>query len=203
MNTQQLLNLSLKELNALSDKELRQAVSTLRSTARKRYERIEEKGIYSPSAEYIKKSVGENKPIFPTVRNMDKIALKNEYKRLRGFVEAKTSTLTGIKQARQNVRVHTEEYLNRKLTDKEVTELWEIVEEVRKDDSIGYYVLGGNGNTNGMEVAKIAEDYIRERPDLSNKNLVDYVKKRVKEEYENEERAKSIYPSQFMQRPRN
>ena len=194
MNTQQLLNLSLKELNALSDKELRKAVSTLRSTGRKRYERLAESEEYTPAVKYMQTST-KGDTIFPTVRNMDTTQLKNEFARQKHFLEMQTSTKAGVKKARENIRTSTQEIVKRDLTDAEVTAIWEASDELRDN--------GAGGIMNYKQVAETVSQVMEENPDFSQTDLIQETKRRLKQIYEDEERARSIYPSQFMQRPRN
>lgn len=194
MNTQQLLNLSLKELNALSDKELREAVSTLRSTGRKRYERLAESEEYTPAVKYMQKST-KGDTIFPTVRNMDTAQLKNEFVRQKHFLEMQTSTKTGVKKARENIRTSTQEIVKRDLSDAEVTAIWETVDNLR-DGEMG-------GILNYRQFLDAASEVMRENPDFSQRDLLEESKRRLREIYEDEQRANTIYTSQFMQRPRN
>lgn len=194
MNTQQLLNLSLKELNALSDKELREAVSTLRSTGRKRYERLAESEEYTPAVKYMQKST-KGDAIFPTVRNMDAVQLKNEFARQKHFLEMQTSTKTGVKKARENIRTSTQDIVKRDLSDAEVTAIWETVDNLR-DGEMG-------GILNYRQFLDTASEVMRENPDFSQKDLLEESKRRLREIYEDEQRANTIYTSQFMQRPRN
>lgn len=101
MKTQDYLNLGLKEILKLTEKELRKAVSTLRSTARKRYDRLVEYALveYSPAA--IKLLKGD---LLPTIKGMDIKTLRNEFKRYRHFLEMKTSTVKGTRKFIDNMR---------------------------------------------------------------------------------------------------
>ena len=194
MNTQQLLNLSLKELNALSEKDLREAVSTLRSTGRKRYERLAESDEYTPAVKYMQKST-KGDSIFPTVRNMDMIQLKNEFARQKHFLEMQTSTKAGVKKARENMRTSTQDIVKRDLTDAEVETIWEATDDLIDSDA--------GGILNYKQVSETVSQVMEEHPNFSKTDLIRETKRRLQQIYEDEERARSIYPSQFMQRPRN
>lgn len=93
----EILNMSQRDLMKMTDKEIRKVISSQRSIARKRLERLEAKEEYTPSLSDLMRSGG-----IPTVKGMDKISLINEYKRYRKFLGAVTSTVTGAKKVRQN-----------------------------------------------------------------------------------------------------
>lgn len=97
-STGQLLKLSGTQLNKLSRKELAQVVSRLGSTANKRLRRFEKKDTSSPATEYVKRTGGKF-----SVKGKNVESLKKEYLRVKGFLEAETSTITGAKKVRKNV----------------------------------------------------------------------------------------------------
>lgn len=97
-STNQLIKLSGTQLNKLSRKELAQVVSRLGSTANKRLRRFEKKDTTSPATEYVKRTGGKF-----SVKGKNIESLKKEYLRVKGFLEAETSTITGAKKVRKNV----------------------------------------------------------------------------------------------------
>lgn len=97
-STYQLIKLSGTQLNKLSRKELAQVVSRLGSTANKRLRRFEKKDTTSPATEYVKRTGGKF-----SVKGKNIESLKKEYLRVKGFLEAETSTITGAKKVRKNV----------------------------------------------------------------------------------------------------
>ena len=97
-STNQLIKLSGTQLNKLSRKELAQVVSRLDSTANKRLRRFEKKDTTSPATEYVKRTGGKF-----SVKGKNIESLKKEYLRVKGFLEAETSTITGAKKVRKNV----------------------------------------------------------------------------------------------------
>jgi len=103
MKTNALLNLTQKELQSLTDKELRKAVSTLRSTSRKRYERLVKAEVFkggSRAAKELDRGGG-----LPPVKSLETRAqLINEYKRYKKFLKNKTSTVTGAREHKETLR---------------------------------------------------------------------------------------------------
>lgn len=190
MTTTELLNLSLKDINRMSDKELRQATSIVRSTARKRYERLVDAEEYSPAVESIRRSSAGKSAIFPTVKGMDRTQLLNEFKRQKQFLSMKTSTVSGAKLSKQNVKRETESIVGRKLTDSEVVDVWRVVGELT-DGEFG-------GIMNYKQVAETVSEIIQERPSISDTDLKSETRKRLREIYEREQTAGAIYTSQFM-----
>ena len=89
----EVLNMTQSDLKNMSKSELSKAVSSMRSVARKRVERMEKQEIYSPAYSGLQRSGG-----IPSVKGMSEQQLRNEYKRYKDFITAKTSTVTTAKQ---------------------------------------------------------------------------------------------------------
>lgn len=94
--TESLVKLTQRQLEALTEKELKQIVSTLRSTAAKRVTRLESAEQYTPAYTNLMQGRG-----LPNVRGMSHAELLNYYKSLSTFISAKTSTLKGAKKYRE------------------------------------------------------------------------------------------------------
>ena len=191
LTTTQIMNLSLKEFNKLSESDLRASTSTLRSTARKRYERLIESEIYSPAVESLHKSSVGKAAVLPTVKGMDKTQLINEFKRYKQFLSMKTSTVSGTKRSQANIRRETENIVGRKLSESEVVDVWKITGELI-DGGIG-------GVMNYKQVAETVSTIMEEQPQLNDAELKNEARKRLTEIYEREQVASQIYTSQFMQ----
>jgi hypothetical protein len=106
MKTKDAMGYTLKQLEKIDERELRQAVSTLRSTSRKRYERLSDTELYSPAMDKLVKRSGGGE-IFDPIRGMDRTQLENEYKRYRQFLKSGTSTVGGVKKANKKLREET------------------------------------------------------------------------------------------------
>lgn len=188
MTTQQLLNKTQREVTKMTEGELRKAVSILRSTARKRYERLVESEIYSPAAQYMVKSA-RGQYVLPTVKNLSVSELKNEYKRYKTFLQMKTSTVSGTKKAKKAQKEATETLIGRELTDEEITDLWQMVDELQNTD-VG-------GVLNYKQISETVSDIMIEHPDFSKVDILDLARNRLVEIYENE--SSNNFTSRFMQ----
>lgn len=187
--TQQLLNKTQREVTKMTERELRKAVSTLRSTARKRYERLLESDIYSPALDYLVKSA-RGEYVLPPIKTLDVVELKNEYKRYKTFLQMKTSTVSGAKKAKKAQKEATETLVGRELTDEEITDLWQMVDELQSTD-VG-------GVLNYKQISETVGDIMLEHPDFSKVDILDLARNRLVEIYENESTPNN-FTSRFMQ----
>lgn len=96
--TNALLNITGKAFEALSGRNLRKAVSSLRSTARKRAARLDAGGYGTPALTKLNKEGG-----LPTVKGMTESELRSEFQKYRNFLNDKTSTVSGFKSFRSDV----------------------------------------------------------------------------------------------------
>lgn len=185
--TNQLLNYTQRQLEKLTDKELRQAVSTLRSTSRKRYERIVESEVYSQSATALWKSSGGG-DIFLTIRGMDRTSLYNEYKKYTKFIKSKTSTVKGARTAERSAKNLVEDLSGRRdFSDAEITEIYEMADAL-KTDTINTIMSSTD------RISAVSEVY---EPNLSKTEIMERARKRMQEQYESENPTEplAIYPS--------
>ena len=178
MTTQEVLNISPQKLSKMSERELRKAVSILRSTARKRYERLikTETIEFSPSATRLQKS-----GLLPSVKGMDVITLRNEYKRYSQFIKSRTSTIKGarenLEKMRQSIRktVGSDEVFE---DDKDVVDFWKTMDDLA-DTEIGsvlhYKVMGDE-----------LEEIMDNNPNASTREILDKTHERLQEIYEKE-----------------
>ena len=96
--TSAFLEMTGKAFEALSGRDLRKAVSTLRSTARKRAARLDAGGYSTPALTKINKEGG-----LPSVKGMTESELRSEFQKYRNFLNDKTSTVSGFKSFRSDV----------------------------------------------------------------------------------------------------
>lgn len=190
MTTQQILNLTQRELERMTEKELRQAVSVLRSTSRKRYERLVEADVYSQSAIALHRSSGSG-GIFPTVAKMDTITLLNEQKRYKQFLISKTSTVTGAHKAENKTKKLVEDLSGGKeFTDEEITEIFVMADELKNEMN----VLQSSTD----RISAISEVY---DPDLTKEEIMSRAREKMVEIYENENPTIGefgLYPSRYI-----
>lgn len=96
--TSALLEMTGKAFEAMSGRDLRKAVSSLRSTARKRAARLDACGYSTPALSKINKEGG-----LPTVKGLTESELRSEFQKYRNFLNDKTSTVSGFKSFRSEV----------------------------------------------------------------------------------------------------
>ncbi len=132
MTTEQILQMNIRELEKLTPKELRQSVSTLRSTSRKRYERVVESELYSPSVESLRKSATQE--IFTPLRELADEQLINEFKRYRQFLKAPTSTVGGARKSNKKLREETKKATGVDFDTDELLHYYSLVDQARKTE---------------------------------------------------------------------
>ena len=197
--TKQVLNLSIKDVERMGQRELRQAVSTLRSTSRKRYERLEEREMWSPAMRGISSKSPNEDVVFPSIRGMDTTTLRNEFKRYRGFLNAPTSTVKGTKQYEKTQKDIITDVVGEDMTEDEVTEFWEIYEEMKESD-VG-------GVLDYKQVMEVVGDVYEERRNPNNRKkrtkraIKQEVKKRLNKIYEDEQLPAKVYTSKHFDVP--
>lgn len=193
MKTQTVLNYTIKDVERLSDRELRQAVSTIRSTARKRYERLVDAEISSPAMRGILTKSPDSDLVFPTVKGMDTTTLRNELQRYKMFINAPTSTKPGAIAYNKKQKEIITEIVGDDLTPEETTEFWEIYEDMKQ--------TGVGGVLNYKKVMDVVGDVYEERrkPKSRKKRtkraIKQEVKKRLDKIYEDENAPAKVYPS--------
>lgn len=132
-----ILNMSLKELNKMSESQLKTIVGRLVSAGNKRLRRYQEKKGKLPTGAK-EKTYDEMK--FSTV-GKDKSDLMEEFKRAKTFLQGETSSLTGAKKVERNVRKELKKYgvdLS-DLTEEQYDDFWEIYKKLReKNKKIAY-----------------------------------------------------------------
>lgn len=89
----QLMRLRPGTINKMTEPELRSVVTRLASAANKRVRRIAAKGIETPATRTAETSGG-----FFTGKGKTLPQLRTEYKRVKGFLQSETSSLTGYKK---------------------------------------------------------------------------------------------------------
>lgn len=96
MSINDIIDMDWKEINKLSERDLKQLSSRLNSAANKRLRRLESSGYseWSPAYQHIKKSGGD----FSIKGKDTKVAIKNEIERASDFLRSKTGTTAGTRE---------------------------------------------------------------------------------------------------------
>lgn len=92
LSVQDILNLDTRKL---TDDQLRAVTTRLASAANKRIRRMEKAGTESPALKNVKRSGGD----FST-KGKDAKGIRSEFKRAKGFLQSKTSSLRGYKKVK-------------------------------------------------------------------------------------------------------
>ncbi len=176
--TSDLMKLSLSDLNDLNDAALRKIVSTMRSTARKRYERLQDEGLENMVKTYFKKGAASEENLLPTVKGMDRVTLINEFQRYRRFLSAKSSTVRSARKVLQQQKEFIREVSDREMDTDDMLRFFALYEGAKK--------TGVGGVLNYRVVEYYTEKIFQDNKDKSNKEILDDIEKRLKEVYEKE-----------------
>lgn len=187
MKTSEALNLSPYQIGKMSEKELRKVVSTIRSTARKRWERLERQGIYSPAMKAFSKKAKGFDTVLPSVKDLDLVTLRNEYRRYKLFLEAQTSTVPGAKRAIDQQTKLVNELAGRSdLSPSEASEILNMADELKLADEIARV------QSSTKRISAISEEY---NTGKTKEEIMKEARKRLEEAYEN--RVNAISTSEY------
>lgn len=98
MSVNDILNMSEKRFNKLSEKELKLVVGRLVSAVNKRVRRFEKAGISTPATRSLEKSGGKL-----SVKGKSLNELRSEYARARNFMNMETSTRKGYEKVQKKI----------------------------------------------------------------------------------------------------
>jgi hypothetical protein len=125
-SSKNLSSVGYSDFNKMTKAELRAVVSRLADTANKRVARMKRAGISTPALRHAEMSGGK----FST-KGKDINALRAEYARVKGFLEAKTSTQSGWREVKKNTITELKKQgIN--VTQKDFDRLWETYEKLKE-----------------------------------------------------------------------
>lgn len=161
MRVSDLINLSSRDWNAMSDSELRKNALVLQSAANKRIKRLNESGIYSPALESLHASGWYHFSIANKNRNevMEQVRAMGE------FMTKKTSTVKGAREVFNRRQKNYEKQFGHKYDKDMDSKLSPLIEELRR--------LTGN-RYKPSEYIKASEQAIQEKPKSSFQEVLDY-----------------------------
>lgn len=191
LTKKEIFNLSRKQLDTMDEKELRKVVSSARSIARKRYERLEEKGIQSPAMGLLMKhreKEGYDIP-FPTVNKMDKVTLRNELRRYMGFIGAKSSSIPGAREIMEKSKQAIFDITGVQFDDKETVDFWHIVDQAKQTE-VGQVL-------NYRVIQSVTAEAMEKNKELSTGEILEKVKTKLQKVYETENPTDAVYPSEY------
>ena len=169
-------SLDISDFSKLTDKELREATSTLSSVANKRVERLENRG-FKNSIAYANYSKGERGGERFGIRNKSRQEVEIEYRRLRNFLNSKSSTIKGVRAERSKV-LNTLGLGNEKITDEQYNEITGALSRLYDSNR-----LRDNKDISG-KVAQVVKTYIKDkkRKNITSSNIYKDVMKVLNEE---------------------
>ncbi len=176
-----LLKLDYTSFMDLSSTGLRQVVQRLADAGNKRLKTLERVG-YSPAREAVFKSGGRF-----TTRGKDVNQLRAEYIRAKNFFEAETSSVQGARKSKSNI-IKGMKAKGVNINDDDFNKIFSIYSKLQDIDPI----VGQREFK--YEVFKLISDEV-DRVDLSSDDIVDALRGRLDEVYENTrqlERGESI-----------
>lgn len=168
--------LDISDFSKLTYKELREATSTLSSVANKRVQRLENAG-FKNSIAYANYSKGKTGGERFGIRNKNRQEVEIEYRRLRNFLNSKSSTITGARAERNKV-LNTLGLGNEDITDDEYNEITKALSRLKDDNRFKY-----NNDPSG-KVARVVKTYIedKKRKKITSSNIYKDVMNALNEE---------------------
>lgn len=136
LTVKKLLALTPEEISGLDVKTLRKYTSVLSSAANKRIQRLRKSGVSASSIAYqnvMRSGTGK----FGT-RNKSLNQLRNEYKRVRMFLNAKTSTVTGTRKLQSELV----ERFDTELSQNQINKLWDTYNTLEAYNPLGIQRVG-------------------------------------------------------------
>lgn len=94
MTTKEILNLDISDINKFSERELAKVTNIIRSTARKRINRLNEKGFTTPALENLQKRLAKQNLPFQG-KGLSRNKLLQQFIDIKIFLSSKTSTVSG------------------------------------------------------------------------------------------------------------
>lgn len=191
MKTEDFLRLTLSDIEKMTEKELRTAVSTMRSTARKRYERLQDKGLENVVRSHFKRGAPGEDPL-PTVKGMDEITLRNEYTRYKRFLSADTTVKKVAAKAKQQTD-YMEEFTGKKMTEKQKDRFFTLYDATKNSaySNVLHY----------RERAQIVADVMKskEYKRKANSTMLKEIENRMRLAYEKQYGTDDTLPSFFIE----
>ena len=138
MKTNEAMNITFREFNNMSRKDLSKLVSTLAATANKRLKRFAEKDVKTPAYKYALSTGGK---FISKGKNLNE--LRAEYIRVRDFLNMKTSSLKGYRNVKidlaNRIGIDKKDILS--LSEDYWSDFWDLY---NKSDQLTPFILGSS-----------------------------------------------------------
>ena len=169
-------SLDISDFSKLTYKELREATSTLSSVANKRVQRLENAG-FKNSIAYANYSKGKTGGERFGIRNKNRQEVEIEYRRLRNFLNSKSSTATGARAERNKV-LNTLGLGNENITDRQYNQITKALSRLYDSNH-----LKDNKDISG-KISTVVKTYIedKKREKITSSNIYKDVMNALNEE---------------------
>ena len=179
--TKQLLNIDIQDFENLSRAELAQAVQKLGKTVNRRVKNLESKKMKTKASRALSRSGGKI-----TTKGKSKSQLKKEFIRAQSFLKARSSTVSGAKKIRSNVKKTLSTH-GVNATDRELDRAMNIVDKLmERNPNIKY----------PLEVLEQVIDEMRGDGGTMN-DIINRLEEQWELEYENEQRDRTDFSNAF------
>lgn len=183
---QRVLNTDVQKLEKMKRAELSHEVSIVASAANKRIKRLEAKDYNTPALRYTMEHGGKF-----SVKGKSKTELLNELKRAKGFMSAKTSSVSGAKKSIKTFN-EAQKKLNPEfkgeLTKEEVDKYWEAIDRIRKSNPVQF-------NTQCLQYTAQIEKYIESGRTPA--QAASYINRAMKKAMEDEMKKQSAIEKEY------
>lgn len=169
-------SLDISDFSKLTYKELREATSTLSSVANKRIERLENRG-FKNSIAYANYSQGKTGGERFGIKNKNRQEVEIEYRRLRNFLNSKSSTIIGARAERSKV-LNTLGLGDKNITDRQYNQITKVLSRLYDSNR-----LKDNRDISG-KISTVVKTYIedKKREKITSTNIYNDVMKILNEE---------------------
>lgn len=137
MSINDILSMSSHKIYSMSRKDIATITSRLVSAGNKRLRRMEKKGITTPATTFIQSHGGKF-----SVKGKDLIGVREEFLRIKGFLESETGTIKGYRKWESKVATTLRENTGinyDSLTEKQKHQFWEIYSKLEETDRANVY----------------------------------------------------------------
>ena len=157
LSIQDIMNIDLDTFNKLKESELRALNSRLVSASNKRVRRLQQQDIISPALQSLRGDVKFSTKVPEGLTPRQKMSfLRQQYTRMRTFLGAKTSTLTGAKAVTKQIKKTISEKYGVELTGRQLNNISKIMQKLRKRGKIG----GRGSETSNMMFEKLSRKIV-------------------------------------------
>lgn len=187
LSIENILDLDMEDVAKLSKRNLSRLAGRIQSAANKRIKRLREKGVaeYSPA---VIRSLGDRVKF--SIKGKTRNEILKEFKAIRRFLQAKTSSLSGFKAYKKRI----ESKVGEPLTNERMKEMFKIFRKYR-EANIGIFhrinKLANQKNYGSDQAEKFISEMLKDGKDEG--EILQKLDKRLHDVYENLEEQEEQY----------